>query len=525
MEQKMFYIWRRILVTIFAVCVCFPAVNTLLIKKDGAPLTGVSDDYIFPEFSMESFVNGSFQKQFEDSFSHGFSGYRTSMRIFNELRFRTFGEAGDTVVMKDGSVIFESYIDEYLGLSAEYNCSDEYLEQLVGQLKRLSELAEAQGKELLVYVTPNKAEFFEDQIPDKYWKMDRLYDVEGRSVYKLIAGMEDAGISYVDGAALLKSQVYDFELFPQTGIHWTQEAALQVFDEILNELETKGFDLKHITSDGRETQSMPRRNSKNNDDDVWQLMNICSTMDTTYSYPIEREVIPEKYDLPAVFCQGGSFSYNIIEFLSNYDIARDVNFLFYNQSLYDYEGNMQPIYDLNDHTIQQKVVESDIILLEVNEQAVNGMGSGFFPVLEQILSQNAGDKSGEFQVEYRGIGPLESYEGVSWRWAYGNNALLVFENAWDSAIEVSYWIPYSGYSDSNASIPETIEIEVWLNGEYYCSEMCSSDTIFTVVISPENLQTNRDNTIEIRTPYTIPGVTALGEKMFSCQILYAGRAR
>lgn len=525
MKRKLVYIWKRVLIAVFAICICFPAVNTLMIKKDSSPLVGVSDQSVFPEFTMGSFYNGSFQKQFEDSFSHGFSGYRTYMRIFNELRFQAFGEAGDTVEMKDGSVIFESYIDEYLGLSNEYACSDEYLEQLADQLKRISDLAQARGKELLVYVTPNKAEFFADQIPDKYWKMKRYYDEEERSVYKLIAGMEENGIAYVDGVALLKSQEYEFDLFPQTGIHWTQEAALQVFDEILNSLESKGFTLKHVTSDGREMQSTPRRNSKNNDDDVWQLMNIFTTMETTYSYPIEKELIPQKYDLPAVFAQGGSFSYNITEAFSNHDVARDVNFLFYNQSLYDYEGNMRPVNDLYDYTIQQKVLESDIILLEVNAQAVNGMGSGFFPILEQILTLNAETASGEFQVEYRGIGPLESYDSVSWRWAYGNNALLVFENAWDSAVEVSYWVPYSGYCGSNDAVPETIEIEVWLNGEYYCSDECSEDSIFTLRIPAEDLLVNRDNTIEIRTPYTMPGATALGEKLFSCQILYAGRAR
>lgn len=525
MKQKLIYIWKRVLIAVFAICIGFPAVNTLMFKKDSLPLVGVSDQSAFPEFTMGSFYNGSFQKQFEDSFSHGFSGYRTYMRIFNELRFQAFGEAGDTVVMKDGSVIFESYIDEYLGLSNQYACSDEYLEQLTGQLKRISDLAQARGKELLVYVTPNKAEFFADRIPDKYWKMKRYYDEEERSVYKLIAGMEENGIAYVDGAALLKSQEYDFDLFPQTGIHWTQEAALQVFDEILNSLESKGFTLKHVTTDSREVESVPRSNSMNKDDDVWQLMNIFSTKETTYSYPVVKEQIPQKYDLPAIFAQGGSFSYNINEAFANYDIAKDINFLFYNQSLYNYEQTMQPVRDLHDPVIQQKVCESDIILLEVNEQAVNGMGSGFLPILEEILAQNTETQNADFTVEYRGIGPWQTHEGISWRWAYGNNALLVFKNAWDTAIEVSYWIPYSYYCANNESVPENIEVEVWLNGEYYRSEICNADMIFTLVISADDLQKNCDNTVEIRTPYTIPGTSATGETPFSCQILYAGEAR
>lgn len=506
----------------------FPAVNTALIKKDAGPLVGVGNEYVMPEFTLSAFRDGTYQSQFEKAYSKGFSGYRAAMRALNELRFRLFGEVGNTVACKDGSVIFENYIEEYLGLSETHYCTEEYLDQLTAQLERIRDLAEMQGKRLVVVVTPNKAGFIADQIPDRYYRMEQVYTAAQRGAPQLVARMEEAGIDYVDGVTLLQSQEWEFDVFPETGIHWTREAAMQVVDELIDCWESDGTRLKRVEGVGRVQETEPRRGSKNNDDDVWLLMNIFSDPKTQYTYPVEETVIPENYDTPAVFVQGGSFSYSINELLTDHDVVRDLNFLFYAQSLYDYQGDAAPVADLWDASIRQKVRDSDIILLEVNEGAVYSMGAGFYPVLEEILRGGiyaSAPVEKAFQVQYRGMGPWESANGVNWRWAYGKNAMLVFEGALPTdTLQVQFWVPYTQYTAQGLAAGEAVELEVYVNGSRYQTVSCTQDLVFHVQIDSSRLIAGQDNVVEIRSPYTFPANTYYGMKDLSVQILGAWRA-
>ncbi len=514
--------------------VSFPMLNTMFLKKDIGPLSGVDDTYTQPAFSLSAFWDGTYQQQFETYCSYGFSGYRFAMRALNEFRFRLFDEADDIVVCKDGSVIFEHYLDEFLGLSGTHFCSPDYLDETAARLRRISALAESAGKELVVVITPNKADFIAEQIPDRFYQMDRAYGQEQRGRRQLTARLDQAGIAYVDSAELLQSHEYPFPVFPQTGIHWTREAAIQAVDALIDCLEDGGYTLKRIGVEGREEQACPRRGYMNSDDDIWQLMNIFSTKETTYSYPIETELIPESYDLPAVFVQGGSFTFTLLELLADHDIVRDLDFLFYDIALYDYDRNRSAISGLDDPSIRAKVQDSDVILLEVNEEKIYDMGSGFLPVLEEILAgppAASPEQGGELQIAFRDMGPWESANGVSWRWAYGNDALLVCSNVGpDDGIAVSFWVPYSGYVAQDPSCGESVDIDVYVNGKPYTRYRCSQDSIFDVTVDSSWLVPGRDNTIEIRSPYTMrtgaQGVDPPGgvvQKEVSVQILSAGR--
>lgn len=512
--------------TVF-ILILLPMVNTLLIKKDVAPLYGVSSEYTRPEFSLSSFQDGSYQKQYEAFCSRGFRGYNFTMRALNEMRFRLFDEAGNIVVCKDGSVIFEQYIDEYLGLSGTHYCSPEYLDRLAEQLSRISTLAESTGKELVVVVTPSKADFISEQIPDKYYYMNSVYAQEQRGSRQLVERMEEAGITYIDSVALLQSRDGEFPVFTETGIHWTRDAALQVIAALADCLKDRGYSLKQIEVTGREVSAIPQRGSLNNDDDLWLLMNLFSRKETTYIYPIEEEQIPLHYDMPAVFLQGGSYTFTLLEILADHDVIRDLNFLFYDIALYDYNEDRKDIAGLTDAAIFEKVRDSDIILLEVNEECVYNMGSGFLPVLEGLLSAQQYEPDNaqrEFQVGFKGFGPWESANDISWRWAYGNNALLTFSNVpLDAGIYATFWVPYSGYLTQNSSCGKSVDIDVFVNGEFYKQYTCSEDSIFDVQVDKSKLTATGENIIEIRSPYTMRIDTQSGAKIVSVQVLAAGR--
>ena len=45
--------------------VSFPMLNTMFLKKDIGPLSGVDDTYTQPAFSLSAFWDGTYQQQFE----------------------------------------------------------------------------------------------------------------------------------------------------------------------------------------------------------------------------------------------------------------------------------------------------------------------------------------------------------------------------------------------------------------------------------------------------------------------------
>ncbi len=526
---------KWMLIVIFFAGTMLPAVNTIFFKKDAADLAGVAADHAFPTLTKESYLSGEFQSQFDTSFSKGFSGYNAAVRLKNEIRYKCFGEASaDIVKCNDDSLIFKSYIDEYLGLgnnqyraeqkvdlvqSSSYYCSDEYIADVTSQLKTISELAEKNGKQFLVLITPTKAEFIEDSIPQKFKRQTRAYSQEERGVNKLINALQSNDITYVDGGKILRSSEYHFELFPKTGIHWTKEAAYTVLNSALDVLNEKGANLKKLNITGRVTEQAPRTDSMNSDVDLYSLLNIISPYDTEFSYPVVTTDENGQYQTPSVFIQGGSFTFPVSEALSGYNIASDVNFLFYNMSFYDKHNNYTPINSFTDPIISDSVINSDLIIIEVNEQNVFNMGSGFYPELIKILSEQNAD----VRVKYENVGPVEEYNGVRWRWAYAEPKINISRLSDDLPVELSIWVPYSGYAAQYENIPSEVNVEIYLNGKLYITQSASEDEIFDIQIPADNLLPGQDNVIEISSPYLLNPEN--GDKAYSVQILYAGGIR
>lgn len=525
-------LWKSIFVVLFFLLSLFPTLNRLTVKADTDNLTGVENSYPFPAFSWKDYYQSKFQGTFENSMTHGFTGVRAATRLYNELRYRLFHQGdSNTVILKDGSPIFEYYITEALGLDKGYYCTDEYIESLVDQIKRLEELAQEKGKELLVVVTPSKADFFRDQIPDRYIHMERFYSEEERGVHKLTAAMEEKGIPFVDGSALLQAGAYPFDIFPQTGIHYTREAAMQLVSAIVDKLGENGLQMKRIVSEGRDFTREPRHDSMTNDDDIWSLMNVFSRLDAQYSYPKEKEIAPEFYKTPKVFIQGGSFSYLLLELFRDHKMVDDCDLLFYAQSLYDIDENAIQIADFTNPEIPSRVEDSDIILLEVNVCAVNNMGSGFYPYLEGILSgkpvvqEGPKDPVSDPNVRFENLGNMEEYNGVAWRWSLGNSCRLAFSDVQeDDTLELRYWVPYTVLSQNNPNLGKSINIEILVNGKHYQTDSCSEDSIFTIRVPGSQRDKDGNVSVEIISPYSFSGIADGEMEETAFQLLYAGRA-
>lgn len=516
--------FKWVMIVCFFIMTAFPVINTIFFKIDAAVLVGVENNYTMPRFSWEAFFKGEFQSEFEKAFSKGFSGYRAAVRLKNELRYRLFDESGgDIVVCSDDQIMSKSYIDEYLGLKEDYYCSDEYIDGLVSQLKTISELSESNGKEFLVLITPTKSDFEQDSIPRKFFMETKAYSQEERGVYKLTRALSENNISYVDSSAVLKAEEYPFEIFPRTGAHWARESAYTVLNSMIDLLNEKGANLKKLNITGRDTEKIARTDSMNSDVDMFYLMNILSMYDADFSYPIVTTDANREYSRPKMFFQGGSFSFPVIEAILRYDIASDVNFVFYNTSFYDRDFNNTPIKSFSEPFIVNEIKSSDLIVLEVNEQYVFNMGAGFYPELINILSECSENAAEDTIVTFENVGPEEEYLGIKYRWVYGSSGIIrVNQSEEKKPLELSVFVPLDAFSMQNHDVGPSVNIDIFLNGKLYITEVINEDGAFNIQIPAESLQPDGENVIEIVSPYLL--YDGSGNSM-SVQILYVGEVR
>lgn len=476
-------------------------------------LAGVNNDYALPKFSMNDFFSGSFQQSFTDNFSHGFIGYKTAVRCLNELRYRLFKTNDNVVVLNDGSFIFEHYIDEALGIS--HFCSDDYVEETVTKLQKISDYAEKIGKKVVVIVTPSKADFVCDEIPYRY-KVRRNADDYIRGYDKLITALDMTNICYFDAQAYLLRESTNYPVFCDNGIHWTRVAGEQAVERVIALLGQLGLKLNEISYEGMEIEDSPRRDSMNWDDDLLCMMNIISSPKCEYVYPVISKHSIDGAFTPNLFIQGGSFGYQILENFVKYDLCSDANMLFYNISMYDRNEEQRSIDSFEDDCVLSKVDSADLIFLEINVEAVHSMGSGFYDVLLKHLSECLDVEN----IKWYGFSQWEEYDGVRWRWAHSNDSEIVFskeDNDYSSYL-LTYWVPYDAIVSQNTGCNLPIKTKVLLNGSVIASNQCNKNEIFNVVVSNAMMKEGI-NSISVECEYSITS----GEDQYTVQILNFGR--
>jgi alginate O-acetyltransferase complex protein AlgJ len=177
-------------------------------------------------FSWSSIRGGSFQKAVANRITEAFALRRILIRINNEIRLELFGELTAPHVVRGakGQLIERTYLDDYCtrteGLGAELAAKS------IPKLLDIQNFYRARGGLFVYLLSPSKAahlpEYFVDRVPCPSTPAARA-----EFVGQYVSALKQAGIDVVDTATLihsLKGQ-YDFDLFPQGGVHWNDSAA------------------------------------------------------------------------------------------------------------------------------------------------------------------------------------------------------------------------------------------------------------------------------------------------------------
>jgi len=339
-------------------------------------LSGFTESLIQTDISVESVMDGSYQSSLNTWWENNFPGRGKLIKLRGSAIYSLLDESPNDRVVKGA----DEYLFEYDYVSAELgyvDCNEDYYDELVGKLEKLDSELAGTGRELYVFISPNKVDFFKDKLPLRY----RLIEKDKATMYdELIDALAKSDVHYFDCHKVLMENVIKTEehmapVFYRTGTHWTPCYGLNcaaMFAQYVNA--NSAFDLGDYAVEEvlAEEPVWP-------DADLFQSLNILQPYPESQYHGAVMSLTREG-DHPGVFIRGGSFMGQSLSGLINRgNFSSDIHFE--NNNIFS--ENYSKVVTLDSFTDYDKVdmqgmlADKDIIILEVNEAAIQNMSFGF----------------------------------------------------------------------------------------------------------------------------------------------------
>ncbi|WP_026664653.1 alginate O-acetyltransferase AlgX-related protein [Butyrivibrio sp. FC2001] len=369
--------WKYFFVLLFMLILLYPVCGFFIDKT--IELSGVTAGNENAVFGFTEIMDGSAQATWNSIIDNSFPGRKALIKLRSQLIFSAFKKSpnSNVIIGKDNYLFEPEYVYKELNI---YPVSDDsYFEDLISKLDRLQELCTSKGKELYIFVTPTKAHFFRDKIPQNYLSMandgENNYDKFARYLYS-------SNLKYFDCHAYYEEHKGDLEapLYYSTGIHWSHP---------WGQLCAKEF-ASYIAENSKwhlGTLEQKVKPSKNNvptfpDTDLYDSLNLIMRPSGDQYFKSKLKVVDEE-EVPTVFYRGGSFMGQSLSELGssglfNVSAHFENNYCIINGDARTFSG-----FDTYDEfgDVGKYLSESDILILEVNEGAIPTMSWGFIDYL------------------------------------------------------------------------------------------------------------------------------------------------
>ena len=366
-----------ILIFIFVLTLALPIYGSALDK--GMSLNGVSESADAVELNLSDVQDGSFQQYLNDCWENGFPGRKLLLKVRNQLLYSLLDQSpnSNVVIGKDGCLFEPMYI---LYETQVYPpSSEEYFDKLGSNLKELKELLNKNGKELYIFVTPSKAHYMKDKIPDILMYADKEQYHSYTNHEKLIETLELSGVDYYDSDEFIDEHIDDgilkAPLFYNSGIHWSHSwgrTCAANFLAMMREKSSYDLSLVNVSEEISDEPIEP-------DTDLYSSMNLLfDAKETWYDAPVS--ISYQGNDKPSVFIRGGSFLGQSISALVRAgvfgsDVHFENNYWFLDN--YTASGTLSGFTAYDELPLDFLVGKSDIVILEVNDGVIPNMSFGF----------------------------------------------------------------------------------------------------------------------------------------------------
>ena len=327
---------------------------------------------------VQSWFDGSFQKNAEDRFVREL-GFRAQLvRTNNELNFVLFGDVVPHLMVGPNDQLFETAYhprqDWFEGHIIE-------LRERIDRLARLRIGLAARGVALVVLISPSKARTYPEELPTPLrriaaMKVPTRYDV----IRPLLALRDIPVIDAVEQFGLWKGTL-PVRLFAKGGTHWNYHAAALVAESLVNRLaEDSGAQYPGLEVLGHDL-SWPIRMADRDIADLTNLWNPERFMDRV-PYPVFEEMNPQVENQRSLLFVGSSFVWQIADILGDRGICSKLDVYYYHKVRYQYSVWPQRAAAVRGPSVEElqlgaEITKYDAVILEINETIMDHLGFGF----------------------------------------------------------------------------------------------------------------------------------------------------
>ena len=353
------------------------------------PLKGVTEAKSKPEWSYQHLVDGSFQQENEDYLMLHYGFREPLTRLYNQAQWTLFRHSkvidNQRVMITKDNWMFETWSVEEYYQSRAYNYTDDSLEMAqmfekeAQRLLKLQKALEPYNTLLFVALLPGKEQIYPEHIP-KNTIFNREKKLTAYGFYS--KRLKELDINHVDIADwfMQMKDTVSYPLFPQTGTHWSNLAAIHVADSLVRYMEDLAdINMVNILYD----KDFQRTISPDNDLEsllnlIWPLQKQPNRLAYAYSDRDSTAVHPKLITI------GDSFYWNILNLTPIRDIFNGVPFWYYfSTAFFDSpDGSNTKVADKD---ILQEVKDADFVMIAYSTIGQYQLGNGFIELMVNEL--------------------------------------------------------------------------------------------------------------------------------------------
>ena len=203
-------------------------------KRNNHLFVADSHEVHYPGLNAKSFKNHAFQSYFEELIAKKLRMRNFFIKINSQIYYsffkKSFAEENSVIIGKHQQLFETPYISAYC-FAANNNVPQ--LSAWAEQVKKLAHYFQTRGKIFIYLITPSKAEYMPQAIPNRFSCTNRGLS---NNVKKMAELLRERDIPYINGPEIMieGKKKYGIEMFPPGGIHWNQLGSTLAANAIIN---------------------------------------------------------------------------------------------------------------------------------------------------------------------------------------------------------------------------------------------------------------------------------------------------
>jgi hypothetical protein len=371
---------KYILFVLLIIMMTAPGIQKAFHVVDVKPLHG---DFILaekPVLSTMLWLDGSFQKEY-DNYLEQHIGFRPWLvRLRNQLDFSFFRKANaEGVSIGKDDFLFEY---DYIRASTGKDFVGQKINrEKINRLKFLQEyLKDSLDIDLILVFEPGKASFYPEYIPDRF-----LTEVHPETNYSsLLKAAREVGVSFLDlnQYFLYLKDKAAYPLFPKYGTHWSEYGMSFAVDTLLSIIEQcRNIELCEVNHDSIFTSLEPLKT----DNDVEKPMNLLFSLPSApLAYPVFEFDTGCTIEKPMVLVIADSYYWNIFNTRIPANVFANEAFWYFNAKVFP-DSYYKPLF-VKDLNLKKEIEKQDLIFLMVTERFMYKFDWGFIDALYRLYT-------------------------------------------------------------------------------------------------------------------------------------------